>query len=296
MTINFKISRYSRLILTLFIAIGVISFFIFLLSPKAVQHPIHAIKIEEGEYIHGWNIRCLENPESPESTLCKTTINGDILEVQTKLRFYDFAAGPIDCEAWFSDQQLNCEAAYITSSYWPRGISVSGSTELNEAIAQEPSWRNWQGNFYGWYEFEYGQLGAILSILYTLFTFRMGFNYFSSQRSERWWHQTILIGLGLALLTFMLAPRVIPQVMADFSTNHLHRRGYSGRFDWAAWGLPILMIGILLATGLRIRLEGRANKQAMTAAFTNSLLLSTVLFLATYFVIFMQLILFDFID
>ncbi len=269
--------------LGLVIAFGAIVLFLYLLSEDAVNHPIHAIELQNGRYIHGSNLSCSEIEGAPDRYQCQTMLGDEMLKVRTSRRFASDPNGPLVCSATFGSETVGCTAAYITSSYWEQGIRLSASESLLKAAESIPRWRNWQGIFYGWYESEYGQLGAILVIFYTLFSFKVILGRRSKQPRLPLWLRFGLIGTAILFLSLFLTPRFIPPLIET-----------EGHSYWEFWGLPLLIfIGFLASTP---RWKDKTERSSFELALPMSLLISFFIYFATFAVVIVLLLSLSFID
>lgn len=283
MAIIFKQKKQDRSSISLVIAFGSIIFFLFLLSQKAVNHPVHAIEIGSGRFIHGGNLNCVQSSDSPHHHHCDMLVNGEPFQIKTWPRFADYTDGPYRCHAWFNEQKIKCEEAYITASYWQQGIRVSGSPELAEAYQQVPFWRNWQSYFYGWSETEYVQLGTVFTILYTLLAFTIMFKRRTGQASLPTWLTASLIGIAFLFVALFLSPRVIPPLVE-----------WDQHTYWEIWGLPILMFAAFIITGAS---TGRKkDKTEFQSAMVMSLLLSSLLYFLMFGIVIVTMLSLSFID
>ncbi|MEM8863405.1 MAG: hypothetical protein AAGD96_34270 [Chloroflexota bacterium] len=283
MTNVLKPNNPESSLLPLVIAFGAFVLFLFIISRDAVNHPVHAIEIDDGRFIHGWGLECEEVVNTPNKYRCQTSLNGKLLEVRVWPRFPTGSDGPLRCNAQFDSRGASCEAAYITSSYWQHGIQISGSSELAEAYKQAPVWRKWPNIIYGWAEFEYVQLGATFTIFYTMLAFTIIFKRRRNLQSLPIWLTAILIGMGLVFLSFFLSPRFIPPLFQP--ADHTY---------WEVWGLPLLMLAGFLITGAYYGKE--KDETGFESAMVFSLVSSAVIYFLTFGVMIVLLLSLNFID
>ena len=82
-------------------------------------------------------------------------------------------AGPVECAAMFAGSEIRCGSAYITSSYWPRGVELTQPLPLSETALRGIQWRNPLSFFYGWSEQAYLLCGLIIATATTFYTVTM---------------------------------------------------------------------------------------------------------------------------
>ena len=269
--------------LGLVIVFGAIILFLFILSEDAVNHPIHAIELENGRYIHGSSLSCSEVEGASHRHQCRMTITDKELMINASRRFMSDPNGPLICGATFGSETVSCTAAYITSSYWENGIRLSGSTELENALADLPAWRTWRGIFYGWDEYHYVQFGATLAILFTLLTFSVLLKRSLGQVPLPNGLVILLITTGLLFSALFLAYKLNPQLIEI--TGHIY---------WEIWGLPILFLTALLAAPSLISIT--PDLQNIRPKLASSIVLSAACYFVVLIIIFILLLTLDFID
>ena len=125
-------------------------------SYRSVGHALHAVEIDDGQFIHGSQFSCIINGVGQS---CSIDIGGRTLRIRTR------QISPVpntsgDCSATFGGRNVRCEPAFPTSSSWAHGVRLDNEM-LSEAIADE-----WQHRFH-WRMALIGmrELGALLLVI-----------------------------------------------------------------------------------------------------------------------------------